>query len=174
MVRRSPDTQRTLSREYRNVIRNPLKSLKEMEEKAIENSLFIHQMETAGLNKEIKELERLIRSLSLSDQLGLHGKLNIQTLEVVKDYRDQINIHKHVKEHMIWYYFSQQEWREEFLEEVINIYGKEGFIAMESIIVSALKEDQVEEHQIETIRKAFDTKEIEKQINKWCERKGKN
>lgn len=145
-----------------------------MEERSIENSLFIHQMETAGLNKEIKELERLIRSLSLSDQLGLHSKLSLQTLEVIKDYKDQIDIRKHVKEHMIWYYFSQQEWREAVLEEIIHVYNEEGFIAMESIVVSALKEDQVEEHQIETIRKAFDTKEVKKQINKWLERNGKN
>lgn len=138
------------------------------------NSLFIHQIETAGLNKKIKEIERLIRSLSLSDQLGLHSKLSLRILEVIKDNKDQIDIHKSVKEHMIWYYFSQQEWREAVLEEVIHVYNEEGFIAMESIVVTALKEDQVEEYQIQTISKAFDTKEVKKQINKWLERKEKN
>ena len=48
--------------------------------------------------------------MDLSEQLGLHGELDIETLKVIKDHKDQIDIHKHVKEHMIWYYFSQQEW----------------------------------------------------------------
>ena len=47
--------------------------------------------------------------MDLSEQLGLHGELDIETLKVIKDHKDQIDIHKHVKEHMIWYYFSQQE-----------------------------------------------------------------
>ncbi|MGG1617344.1 hypothetical protein [Paenibacillus sp. NRS-1781] len=74
---------------------------------------------------------------------------------------------------MIWYYFRQQEWTEAVLEEVIKIYEQERFIAMESIIVSSLKEDKVEEHQIEKIRRAFNTKEVKKQIDRWLKRNKK-
>lgn len=103
----------------------------------------------------------------------MHGELNVETLKVIKDYRNQIHISKHVKEHMIWYYFSQLEWTEEVLEEVSGIYEQEGFIAMESLVVSALKENQIEKQQIEKIKRVFDTKEVKKQINKWEERNSK-
>jgi RNA 3'-terminal phosphate cyclase len=59
------------------------------------------------------------------------------------------------------------------LEEVIKIYEQERFIAMESIVVSALKEDKVGEHQIEKIRRAFNTKEVKKQIDRWLKRNNK-
>lgn len=157
-------------REHESVIRNPLKSFKSREENIIKNSSFIDYLEKASLKRDIKEVERLIHSLDLLEQLGLHGELNVETLKVIKDYRDQIHVSKHVKEHMIWYYFSQQEWTEEVLEEVSEIYEQEGFIAMESLVVSALKENQIEKQQIEKIKRVFDTKEVKKQINKWEER----
>ncbi|WP_339324662.1 hypothetical protein [Paenibacillus sp. FSL W8-0194] len=133
----------------------------------------ISRIETAASNHHMKELERLIHSLDISDQLGLHGELSLKTLKVIKDHKDQVNINKAVKEHMIWYYFSQQEWSDSILAEVIKIYEQEGFIALESIVISALKENKVLDHQIETIRKAFKTKESIKQIGKWVERNGK-
>lgn len=53
------------------------------------------------------------------------------------------------------------------------IQYKEVSIFSMFIYISVLKEDQVEEHQIEKIRKAFPTKEVKKQIEKWFERRSK-
>ncbi|OBR68945.1 hypothetical protein A7K91_15065 [Paenibacillus oryzae] len=118
-------------------------------------------------------MERLIKSIDISDQLGLHGELGIEALRTIKDNRDQLNIDESVKEHMIWYYFTKQDWSDSILAEVIKIYEQNSYIALESTVVSALKQGNVEEHQIEIIRRAFNKKEIVKQIGKWLERNQK-
>lgn len=43
--------------------------------------------------------------------------------------------------------------------------------ALESRVVTAIKQDETSEKQILKIQEIFDSKEIEKQIKKWSERR---
>ncbi|WP_322904772.1 hypothetical protein [Paenibacillus campi] len=116
------------------------------------------------------KMERLINLLNVSDQLELHGELSFQALKVIKDYRHQLAISDAVKEHVIWCYFSKQSWSDAMLEEVGTIYQETSFMAMESIVLIALKQNKVTEQQVAYIQNVFSTKEVWKQIKRWQER----
>lgn len=140
----------------------------------IDLSFIIKQIDFAASNRQLEEVDRLIKSLDIVEQMELHGQLNMESLAVIKDHKDLIHINKSVMEHMVWYYFSKQKLSDSILLEVMKIYEEEGFIALESTIVSALKDHKVNEHQIEIIQSRMNTKEVIKQIGKWMERNVKN
>ncbi len=101
----------------------------------------VTEIETAVINEQSPaDIERSIHMLDLSDQLELHSHLSRQALQMIKDHRHELAISDAVKEHMLWYYLSQQEWSYAVLADTIAIYIETSYIAMESIIITALKQ----------------------------------
>ena len=109
--------------------------------------------------------------MPLSDQMGIHSLLNTDTLEFITYNKDNLYVDSGVKEHIVWYYFCKVEWSDQKLSEIIKIYKQDKYLALESRVVSAIKKDEVNENQVLQIQEVFDSKEIEKQIKKWNERR---
>ncbi|GIO13840.1 hypothetical protein J19TS2_33950 [Cohnella xylanilytica] len=64
---------------------------------------------------------------------------------------------------------SKLNWSDEVLSRIIQIYKHETYIALESLVISAIKLDEIEDYQIEMILNVFDTKEIKREVEKWIE-----
>ncbi|MFD1885513.1 hypothetical protein [Paenibacillus wenxiniae] len=141
-----------------------------MEVNLISISAIITEIETAAATGQLTDIERFINMLDVSDQLELHSHLSMNTLQIIKNHRHELTISDAVKEHMLWYYLSQQEWSDDVLAETIAIYIESSFIAMESIVIVALKQNRVTEQQVQRIRQAFASKEVTRQIEQWRER----
>lgn len=131
----------------------------------------VEQINHAATCGQIKKIESLINSMALDEQLGLHGLLNPAALETITNNIDILQIERGVKEHIIWYYLSKLNWADELLSRIIQIYKHENFIALESLVINAIKLDEVEDDQIEMILNVFDTKEINREVEKWIERR---
>ncbi|WP_028596246.1 hypothetical protein [Paenibacillus assamensis] len=143
-----------------------------MEEQIIKNIIQIaERINQAAMKNQVKEIETLINEINISEQMGIHSFLDIRGLETITNNKDILNIHPGVKEHVIWLYFCKVEWSDHNFSELIRIYREEKYLALESRIVSALKEDEVNENQIGKIQEVFNSKEIEKQLKKWNERR---
>jgi len=131
----------------------------------------VDQINHAATCGQIKKIESFINSMALEEQLGLHGLLNPAAIETIANNIDILNIDRGVKEHIIWYYLSKLNWSDEVLSRIIKIYKHENYIALESLVISAIKLDEVEDYQIEMILNVFDTKEIKREIEKRIERR---
>ncbi|WP_442600775.1 hypothetical protein [Paenibacillus sp. KN14-4R] len=137
-----------------------------------EISSIIKKIDLAATQKNYKELEDLINSMELTEQLGIHSLLNRSTIKVITDNKDIINVHSSAKEHIIWFYFNNLLWSGEVLDQLIDIYKEEHYLALESIVISAIKSDEIELNQISKLESTFNSKEFIKQIERWKQRNG--
>ncbi|KOP67332.1 hypothetical protein AMS62_20330 [Bacillus sp. FJAT-18019] len=133
-------------------------------------SSVIKMIDNAALQQDFKEIEKLIKILDISDQHELHSLLNKKTIEVITEHRGKINIASSVKEHIIWFHFDKLSWSEEMLDQLINIYKEEHYLALESRVISAMKSDEIDVSQIDKLECVFSSLEFKKQIENWKKR----
>ncbi len=138
----------------------------------INTSAIIVKIEDAALNHHLADLEHWINKLDLSDQLELHRHLSRNALQIIREQRHQLAVNDGVKEHIIWYELSNQPWSDAVLVETIAIYQETSWVAMESIVLVALKKNKATEQQVRYIGDVFASKEVTRQIQRWKERQG--
>lgn len=102
--------------------------------------------------------------MDISDQLQLHGQLHLESLKFISEHRDQLNLSDDAIEHIIWFYYSKQEWTDELLLKICEDYKKQPMTALESLIISKLKDDRITTKQFDTIESVFSGKEIKRQL----------
>ncbi|KOR90294.1 hypothetical protein [Paenibacillus solani] len=133
-------------------------------------SSVIKMIDNAAIQQDYKEIEKLIKILDISDQHELHSLLNEKTIEVITEHKDKINIASSVKEHIVWFHFYKLSWSDEMLDQLINIYKEEHYLALESRVISAMKSDEIDVSQIEKLECVFSSLEFKKQIENWKKR----
>ncbi len=138
----------------------------------INTSAIIVKIEDAALNHHLADLEHWINKLDLSDQLELHRHLSRNALQIIREQRHQLAVNDGVKEHIIWYDLSNQPWSDAILAETIAIYQDTSWIAMESIVLVALKQNKATAQQVRHIGDVFASKEVTRQMQRWKERQG--
>ncbi|WP_435921101.1 hypothetical protein [Paenibacillus sp. DYY-L-2] len=132
----------------------------------------IERIDLAAAQMNYKEIERLINAMDLSDQLEIHSLLNSSTIKAITKNKNEIHIDSSVKEHMIWFYFHGLSWSDKMLDQLIQIYNEEHYLALESIVIRAIKTNEVKMNQIDRMESAFSSKEFQKQIKSWKQRNG--
>ncbi|WP_168124006.1 hypothetical protein [Paenibacillus sp. HB172176] len=115
-------------------------------------------------NDEFHYIDDLIHSLEIDEQLSIHSILDRETLKYLTENIDKLKINDSVKEHILWSFYSEMEWTDELLVTLIEVYSVDRYIAVESIIVNAIKSDVIQNSQIDKIIKSFENKEIPKQL----------
>ncbi len=138
----------------------------------INTSAIIVKIEDAALNHHLADLEHWINKIDLSDQLELHRHLSRNALQIIREQRHQLAVNDGVKEHIIWYELSNQPWSDAVLVETIAIYQETSWVAMESIVLVALKKNKATEQQVRHIGDVFASKEVTRQIQRLKERQG--
>jgi hypothetical protein len=126
------------------------------------------------LQDDRTRLSDLINSLSVSDQLSIHTELDLESLRYITENRENLTLNYNALEHIVWNYYRQLPWSDELLIILLEEFKKERFIALESIIISAIKNDKTTREQIELISPEFTDKEIIRQLFFWEIRKKVN
>ena len=116
---------------------------------------------------DINTIQDLINSLDISEQLGIHGYLRKIDLEFITINIDSLEINDGVKEHIVYSNLSRMNWSDKLLGEIVKIYKSYGFIAMESLVITAIKQDIITPTQLKLILLIFSgSKAIRKELTK--------
>ncbi|GIO70414.1 hypothetical protein NYE48_05075 [Paenibacillus sp. FSL M7-1455] len=116
---------------------------------------------------DIHKIQDLINSLDISEQLDIHGFLRKIDLEFITTNIDSLEINDGVKEHIVYTILSRTNWSDDLLGEIIKIYQSYGFIAMESLVITAIKQDIITSPQLSLILLIFSgSKAIKKELSK--------
>ncbi|MFD0675602.1 MULTISPECIES: hypothetical protein [unclassified Paenibacillus] len=122
------------------------------------------------LEDQTELIDKLINSLSISEQLSIHGTLEFSSLEYITRKMGQLTISYSVKEHILWSYYQQLDWSDDMLLKLIQEFRQDNFSALESLVIRAIKNDQVTKEQVNLIFNEFYNKEVERQIYFWSMR----
>jgi len=119
------------------------------------------------VQKELTKLKLLIHSLPLSEQLTLHQYIPVSSLVYLLEHRAQLSLHSGVIEHMMWRYYQQLHWSTAMLQDLLADYQRERFIALQSIVIEAIKNDKLTEDQEKLIVENMSHPEIHRQLLFW-------
>jgi hypothetical protein len=111
-------------------------------------------------NNVIQEINRIIRHMDISEQMELHNALSNEAIEKIYPMLNQLSLHDHAKEHVIWSYFSRKicetgSLTDDLFQEMFKCYSKHQLLAIESLIIEMLKNDFLSTNQLGIAEKVF-------------------
>jgi len=126
------------------------------------------QLDELAIRDQADSINQRILSLPSSDQLSIHGLLDPGTLEYITVNRGRFTFDDAVKEHIAWAFYRNQEWSDALLLRLIKEYKQDPYVALESIIISAVTRDQATKEQIDLIlQHGPDNEGMRRQIYFW-------
>ncbi|WP_426454368.1 hypothetical protein ACP26L_17305 [Paenibacillus sp. S-38] len=107
----------------------------------------------AGDESVFDQVEAHLQALELSEQLQIHNLLEVESLRLIYCFRERSSLDDSVLEHLIWRYFQLEltlegnRYTDAFLNELLAEYSRRRWLAVESLVIRALKEDRLSEAQ---------------------------
>ncbi|WP_341278981.1 hypothetical protein [Paenibacillus sp. FSL H8-0537] len=101
----------------------------------------------------IGTINLLLAKMDLDEQLELHGRLSPKALSNIYNARDKVEMHPQVKEHIVFAFFGgkiveQGQIAKPLFNEMLYEYKANGFISLESILITAMKKDSLSLAQV--------------------------
>lgn len=113
----------------------------------------------------IDKVNKILNQLDISDQLVIHETLTKEATGKIFKYLDEIYVHKHVKEHIVWHYYSQiideiSVVNDNFIRELLNEYYKTESSIIISLLIKLIKKETLSANQVKLISQNIDSKEV--------------
>lgn len=105
--------------------------------------------------------------MPLNEQLDLQQLLPDASLAYILEHRQLLSLRSEVIEHMLWRHYQQSVWSTSLLQELLAEYRRERFIALESVVIEAIKRNKLTEQQAALIIENMPNSEVKRQLLLW-------
>ncbi|MFC5986490.1 hypothetical protein ACFPXP_08625 [Marinicrinis lubricantis] len=124
-----------------------------------------------GRSELIEEMNKLLESPDISEQLQLHDRSNKNQLTQLFNILKFLQVSPSAKEHIVWKYYKDKfEGRiskhinVELLKDLLHSYKQHNYSALESIIIDALKTDSIKQEDIIFLEETFSSRSFVKEL----------
>lgn len=111
------------------------------------------------------QLEPLLQSLSAQEQMRLPEALSTLAVERLYPIMGELGLPLSLQEHLLWGYFREKTsstlmLSDELLAEILHQHRENKRVVVESLVITAIKEEQISLEQLHTIRCFFQQSEL--------------
>jgi hypothetical protein len=127
-------------------------------------------LEKGSSSEQLLAANEILRRLDVSEQMEIHNKISVTALRNLFAILHDVTLVPEAKEHITWYYFRELVKQKEgllsddLLEEIIDYYRRNKYLALESLVIEALKEDRITTKQTIKCTEVFQSRAFNKEL----------
>lgn len=109
--------------------------------------------------KFLLQIKSFLESIPDEERRRIPEAFSKNVINRIYPVMNELNFSEEVQEHLIWAYFKnkldEESLNEHLLFEILNKYKEKKLLAIESVIITAIKEDKVSISQLDHLREFF-------------------